>query len=235
MGTMKMQGKREHKPHDHQEHHKQMHVPTKMPPRSTLKPAEGASVKILSPQNGETVSGSYVNISFLLTTGKKGNHVHAYVDEELMGMFKPDEGSRNGQGAVIDIQPGHHLLELRVVTEDHKTELNATDTVRFMVVSRDERVITLKIAKRQITGAGSVIRVHQGEQVSLQWTTDERTTLHLHGYDIEKIAEPGEITVFSFKAHATGRFPIVSHSLAGKAHGKHGEESHLLYLEVHPR
>jgi hypothetical protein len=104
----------------------------KMPPRSTLKPAEGASVKILSPRNDLTVSGSYVKIRFKLIKGKLGSHVHVYVDEELMGMFSPDEGSLNGQGAVIDVQPGRRALELRVVTKTH-TELDATDRAYFVV------------------------------------------------------------------------------------------------------
>ncbi len=104
----------------------------KMPPRSSLKPAEGASVKILSPRNDHTVSGSYVNIRFKLIKGKIGSHVHVYVDEELMGMFSPDEGSLTGQGAVIDVQPGRRALELRVVTKTH-TELDATDRAHFVV------------------------------------------------------------------------------------------------------
>ena len=46
---------------------------------------------------------------------------------ELMGMFKSEKGTLTG------IQPGHHTLEIRVVTEDHQTELDATDRVRFVV------------------------------------------------------------------------------------------------------
>jgi hypothetical protein len=44
-----------------------------------------------------------------------------------MGMFSSEKGSLNG------VKPGNHTLELRVVTADHKTELNATDRVRFTV------------------------------------------------------------------------------------------------------
>lgn len=127
MGGMKMEGKGEHK------HHKQMNVPSKMPPRSTLKPAEGASVKIVSPLNDQTVTGSEVEIRFRLIKGKRGNHVHAYVDEMLMGMFSRDEGTLMGEGTLTGIQPGRHALELRVVTGDHKTELDATDRAHFVV------------------------------------------------------------------------------------------------------
>ena len=66
-------------------------------------------------------------MSFKLTKGKRGDHVHAYIDGELMGMFL------SKQGALNDIRPGIHVLELRVVAEDHQTELDARDRVEFVV------------------------------------------------------------------------------------------------------
>jgi hypothetical protein len=132
-GGMKMEGKGESQHHDHHEHHKQLNVADKMPPRSALKPAEGARVRILSPKEGEQVTGDEVDLPFELVKGKRGNHIHAYVDEELMGMFKRDDGTLYGAGTLTGIPPGHHTLEIRVVTEDHNTELDAFDQVRFVV------------------------------------------------------------------------------------------------------
>ncbi len=62
-----------------------------------------------------------------MTKGKRGHHVHAYVDGELMGMFTGAQGTLNG------IKTGHHVLELRVVAEDHQTELDARDRIGFVV------------------------------------------------------------------------------------------------------
>jgi hypothetical protein len=31
------------------------------------------------------------------------------------------------------IRPGHHALELRVVAENHQTELEATDSIQFVI------------------------------------------------------------------------------------------------------
>jgi hypothetical protein len=98
----------------------------KMVPQSMLKPAQGASVKIISPKAGQIVKGDSVPLEFKMTKGKVGEHVHAYVDGEMAGMFKGSKGTLNG------IKPGQHTLELRVVTGDHNTELNATDRVSFM-------------------------------------------------------------------------------------------------------
>ena len=92
-----------------------------------LKPAEGASIKILAPTKGQTFKGDKVEIHYKLTQGKRGHHAHAYVDGELMGMFESDKGTLNG------IKPGKHILELRVVADDHTTELDAKDRIEFVV------------------------------------------------------------------------------------------------------
>jgi hypothetical protein len=94
---------------------------------AALKPAQGASIKILSPTKGQTFKGDKVPIEFKLTKGKRGHHAHAYVDGELMGMFESAKGTLTG------VKPGKHTLELRVVANDHKTELDATDRVEFTV------------------------------------------------------------------------------------------------------
>ena len=46
---------------------------------------------------------------------------------ELMGMFEGQKGTLNG------IKPGSHILKLRVVADDHKTELDASDEISFTV------------------------------------------------------------------------------------------------------
>ncbi len=97
----------------------------KMAPQSTLKPAQGASVKIISPKAGQVIKGDSVPLEFQMKKGKIGEHVHAYVDGEMAGMFKSSKGTLTG------IKPGLHTLELRVVTPDHNTELDATDKVTF--------------------------------------------------------------------------------------------------------
>ena len=91
------------------------------------KPAEGASIKIISPTKGQILKGDRVPIQYKLTKGKRGHHAHAYVDGELVGMFESEKGTLNG------IKPGKHILELRVVATDHETELDASDKVEFTI------------------------------------------------------------------------------------------------------
>ena len=97
-------------------------------PAPTFEPAEGAKVTILSPQQGQAFKGDEVPIRYEFVKGKRGNHLHAYVDGKLMGMFSDPNG-----GTLTGIQPGKHVLELRVTTEDHITELDARDKVEFAV------------------------------------------------------------------------------------------------------
>jgi len=97
----------------------------KMPASSTLQPAEGASVKIISPKKDQVIAGDKVPLEFKLTKGKRGAHVHAYVDGQMMGMFESEKGTLNG------VKPGKHTLELRVATAEHNTELDASDKVSF--------------------------------------------------------------------------------------------------------
>jgi hypothetical protein len=114
-----------------QSSHQDKHGHTKHSDRvnhvAKLLPAEGAAVKILSPKKEQIFTGDRVPLEFTLVKGKRGEHVHAYVNGELMGMFNSQTGTLTG------IKPGRHLLELRVVAEDHKSELDATDKVPFTV------------------------------------------------------------------------------------------------------
>jgi hypothetical protein len=97
-------------------------------PAPKLQPAEGAKVTILVPKEGEVFHSDEVPLRYDFTPGRVGNHVHAYIDGELMGMF-----SDPSNGTLTGIKPGKHVLELRVTTDDHVTELDATDKVGFVV------------------------------------------------------------------------------------------------------
>jgi FtsP/CotA-like multicopper oxidase with cupredoxin domain len=93
----------------------------------------------------------------------------------------------------------------------------------------EPKVIDLVIHGRSLAPEQRVIRVQQGDAVTLRWTSDQTLTLHLHGYDVERRVAPGAAATMSFTAHATGRFPIEVHASEGR------RETTLGYLEVHPR
>ena len=93
----------------------------------------------------------------------------------------------------------------------------------------------IRIAQGRISDAIRLMRVHQGDSVTLRWTSDRPVMLHLHGYDLEKPVSADAVTQFSFTAYATGRFPIEIHApAAGAGGGVHGDAP-LAIIEVYPR
>ena len=92
--------------------------------------------------------------------------------------------------------------------------------------SEKRHTISLEIRKRKVTAAKKTIRITEGEEVQINWTTDETVGLHLHGYDIHANAKPGQTVSMTFLAHTAGRFPISAHTFG------HGT---MRYLEIYPR
>jgi FtsP/CotA-like multicopper oxidase with cupredoxin domain len=98
-----------------------------------------------------------------------------------------------------------------------------------------EPTFTLEVRGRKVVSPAGPIRVKQGDTVTLQWITDEPVAIHLHGYEIEQVVKSEAPLTFSFKAHATGRFPITAHGFGAQAHGGGHGDTVLVYLEVLPR
>ena len=90
-------------------------------------------------------------------------------------------------------------------------------------------VVDLPIRDGALPEDRRVIRVQEGDEVTLRWSSDQPLTVHLHGYDLEQPLSPSRVEEMHFVAEATGRFPV-------EVHGS-GEHAHqvLGYLEVHPR
>jgi FtsP/CotA-like multicopper oxidase with cupredoxin domain len=87
----------------------------------------------------------------------------------------------------------------------------------------------ISLVNGAVVGASNTIRVKQGDDVELRWSSDKPMELHLHGYDIEVKVAPGAPAVMSFNAKIPGRFPIEPH---GQEHGR--RRGPVVYLEVLP-
>jgi len=90
------------------------------------------------------------------------------------------------------------------------------------------KVYTLSLVNGLLSGSGNTLKLRQGEDVELRWSSDKPMELHLHGYDIEVKVGPSAPAVMSFKANIPGRFPVEPH---GQGPGNHRA---VLYLEVYP-
>lgn len=113
--------------------------------------------------------------------------------------------------------------------------LLAMTLISVAAQAAEPRVIELTIRGGALPENQRVIRVQQGDEVTLRWTTDKALTIHLHGYDIEKTLSPNAPTTMQFSAKATGRFAIEIHHGSDKHGSDPDEEVTIGYLEVHPR
>lgn len=100
----------------------------------------------------------------------------------------------------------------------------------------EEKLFAFAIERGALARGDTVIRVRQGDTVKLHWTADETAVLHLHGYKLEAVVEPGKTAELVVRARASGRFPIHLHRPAAQPAPRvdhHGAP--LVTLEVHPK
>jgi len=78
----------------------------------------------------------------------------------------------------------------------------------------------------KVTDDQGTIKMVQGDNVTLHFSSDEIHHLHIHGYDIEVEVGLGSHAMVDFNATVTGRFPV-------EVHGSSYHQA-LFYLEVYP-
>jgi hypothetical protein len=96
---------------------------TAVSPTSASRPSSTAKLKILSPKEGETVTGTTVAVEVSLAGAKivkpvstvlKPNegHIHVSLDGALVTMTA-------SLRTVVPVSPGHHVVEVDFVANDH--------------------------------------------------------------------------------------------------------------------
>jgi hypothetical protein len=88
----------------------------------------------------------------------------------------------------------------------------------------------LPVEAGRLPEAMRLVRVYEGDKVTLRWSSNRPLIVHLHGYDIERRIAPGAAGDMVFTAYATGRFPIEIHGAGGAHH-----DAPLAVIEVYPR
>jgi hypothetical protein len=73
-------------------------------------------------------------------------------------------------------------------------------------------VTRIRVKGGVVVGEAKTIRVAKNDIVRIVVSSDAPDEIHLHGYDIEKEAAPGEPARFRFKADAEGAFELESHA-----------------------
>jgi FtsP/CotA-like multicopper oxidase with cupredoxin domain len=108
-----------------------------------------------------------------------------------------------------------------------------TGTLMPLAASAAEVTYALRIENGHVAENMRLIRVKKNDVVRLKWSADRPTTIHLHGYDIEKKVLPEATTEMTFTARATGRFTVEPHLGTGPS-GAHAHGDVLVTIEVYP-
>jgi hypothetical protein len=75
----------------------------------------------------------------------------------------------------------------------------------------EPEVTRIRLQGGEVAGGVKEIEAAKGETVRIVIDSDAPDELHLHGYDIEQEAAPGQPARFRFKANAEGEFVLESH------------------------
>ena len=73
----------------------------------------------------------------------------------------------------------------------------------------------------------SVIKLRQGDTLSINLTSETPGGFHIHGYDILNDVDTDTTINFSFVANATGKYEMVFHRFMGNDHGDHEKDEHV--------
>jgi plastocyanin len=94
----------------------------------------------------------------------------------------------------------------------------------------EDRLFELSIEDGALTLDPPVMKVDQGDTVTLNFESDEHGSVHLHGYDEEFEVGPDEITTLEFIADATGSFNLTLHGSNHMDEEEHGAIFDSLWL-----
>jgi hypothetical protein len=70
----------------------------------------------------------------------------------------------------------------------------------------------IQIRGGTVVGGAKTIEVSRGDTIRIVVSADAPDEIHVHGYDIERNAGPGQPARFRFRANAEGAFEIESHT-----------------------
>ncbi len=92
-----------------------------------------------------------------------------------------------------------------------ETGAGTTETQAEAPAPPKPEVTRIEIRGGEVVGGPAEITAKNGDTVVIVVSADAPDDIHLHGYDIEKKAGPGQPARFRFKANAEGEFELESH------------------------
>jgi plastocyanin len=106
---------------------------------------------------------------------------------------------------------GDRAAQTTATTETSGSSGTGTETATEPPPPPKPEVTRIQIRGGEVVGGPAEIKAKNGDTVVIVVSADAPDDIHLHGYDIEKKAAPGQPARFRFKANLEGEFEIESH------------------------
>jgi plastocyanin len=106
---------------------------------------------------------------------------------------------------------GDRAAQTTATTETSGSSGTGTETATEPPPPPRPEVTRIQIRGGEVVGGPAEIQAKNGDTVAIVVSADAPDDIHLHGYDIEKKAAPGQPARFRFKANLEGEFEIESH------------------------
>ena len=106
---------------------------------------------------------------------------------------------------------GDKAAQTTPTTETSSGSGTGTETATEPPPPPKPEVTRIQIRGGEVVGGPAEIKAKNGDTVVIVVSADAPDDIHLHGYDIEKKAAPGQPARFRFKANLEGEFEIESH------------------------
>ena len=113
----------------------------------------------------------------------------------------PDDDDGGGDQAAQTTPTTRTETQAQTETEEQPDE----------TVPPKPEVTRIELSGGEVAGGAADIKVTRGDVVRIVVSADAPDDIHLHGYDIEKKAAPGQPARFRFRADVEGIFEIESH------------------------
>jgi len=121
--------------------------------------------------------------------------------------------------AFVVAQPGDDEDSPPTPTTQTEAETGTQpDTETASAPPPEPEVTRIRLQGGEVAGGVKEIEVAKGDTVRIVISSDAPDELHLHGYDIEREAAPGQPARFRFKANAEGEFVLESHVAEDAGH-----------------
>jgi FtsP/CotA-like multicopper oxidase with cupredoxin domain len=125
-----------------------------------------------------------------------------------------------------DDEPGEQAARTTTTTAQEEAATEAEEPAP----PPEPEVTRVRIRGGEVVGGPPDITVENGDVVRIVVSSDAPDDIHLHGYDVEKQAAPGQPALFEVKADLEGSFEMESH-VAEDA----GRDPLVARLNVEPR